>query len=315
MKDTKLLFFRILDELLLKESRTVKTQDFSKFLQTEVFLHSVFICAIETVFFIGSVRNLQIHDLLGLVGLKAFDYWRILNSFLKFDMHMPKNLNSHFRDIEIRIVSEQAWQEGSPVVAIIRDLCSHQQSENLQESSIMQPYNNFFKRVLHLSAQKITDISRQLNANEDIIERIWLIMKIQLSTEPQLLIDRHLDQLVMCTIYGVCKVQPSLSITFNNIINVYQDIYKLQRNLNDIYLKVLIKSGEKKDIIHFYNDVYIKIMKEYIIQTKDEEDKEKAKKDVLMAGSRTPVVPKMTMLTPGIQKRQIKALCPESPIT
>jgi hypothetical protein len=116
-----------------------------------VFLHSVFICAVETVFFIGSVRNLQIHDLLGLVGLKAFDYWRILNSFLKFDLHMPKNLNSHFRDIEIRIVSEQAWQEGSPVVSIITDLCNSTQPQ-LQESSIMQPYNNFFKRVLHLSA-------------------------------------------------------------------------------------------------------------------------------------------------------------------
>jgi hypothetical protein len=70
------------------------------------------------------------------VGLKAFDYWRILNSFLKFDLHMPKNLNSHFRDIEIRIVSEQAWQEGSPVVAIIRDLCNSEQPQ-LQESSIM----------------------------------------------------------------------------------------------------------------------------------------------------------------------------------
>ncbi len=104
-------------------------------------------------------------------------------------------------------------------------------------------------------------------------------------------------------------------ISFNNIINVYQDIYKLQRNLNDIYLKVLIKNGEKKDIINFYNDIYIKIMKEYIIQTKTEDEGEKrGQRDVQMVGSRTPVVNRMAALTPVVTKKQIKALCPESPI-
>ena len=46
---------------------------------------------------------------MSIVNLKAFDYWRILNGFLKFDPLMPKNINNHFRDIEIRIVCEAAW--------------------------------------------------------------------------------------------------------------------------------------------------------------------------------------------------------------
>jgi hypothetical protein len=45
----------------------------------------VFVCAIETVFFISIVKHLQVHDILALVNLKAFDFWRLLNSFLKFD--------------------------------------------------------------------------------------------------------------------------------------------------------------------------------------------------------------------------------------
>jgi hypothetical protein len=35
-------------------------------------------------------------------------------------------------------------------------------------------------------------------------------MKMQLSTEPQLLINRMIDQMIMCAIYGVCKVQSNL---------------------------------------------------------------------------------------------------------
>ena len=33
-------------------------------------------------------------------------------------------------------------------------------------------------------------------------------------------------------------------------------------------MQVYYSQGEKKDVIHFYNDIYIKIMKEYIIAMK-----------------------------------------------
>jgi hypothetical protein len=81
------------------------------------------VCAIESVFFISIVKHLQVHDILNLVDLKPFDFWRLLNSFLKFDPQMPRALNNHFREIEIRIVSEAAWQQGSPVVDIIKEIC------------------------------------------------------------------------------------------------------------------------------------------------------------------------------------------------
>lgn len=58
-KDIILLSFRILDELLSKEQKTSRMQDFSKILIKEIFLKSVFVCSTETVFFIGNVRQLQ----------------------------------------------------------------------------------------------------------------------------------------------------------------------------------------------------------------------------------------------------------------
>jgi len=42
----------------------------------------------------------------------------------------------------------------------------------------MQPYNMFFKRVLHLAAQRINELCELLNIKEDIQECIWTIMKI-----------------------------------------------------------------------------------------------------------------------------------------
>lgn len=35
-------------------------------------------------------------------------------------------------------------------------------------------------------------------------------------------------------------------------------------------MQVNMSNGEKKDVIHFYNEVYIKVMKEYISTIKPE---------------------------------------------
>ena len=42
-------------------------------------------CAIETIFFIGGVKQMQVEDIMKEINLSAFDFWRILNGFLKFD--------------------------------------------------------------------------------------------------------------------------------------------------------------------------------------------------------------------------------------
>lgn len=83
--------------------------DFQKIITKEIFLKSILVCSIETVFFITNVRQMQIEDILKVINLKPFDFWRILNSFLKFDPTMPRVLCNHFRELEIRIASETAW--------------------------------------------------------------------------------------------------------------------------------------------------------------------------------------------------------------
>ena len=75
----------------------------------DIFLKSVMVCAIETIFFINIIKNIQISDTLKIVNLKPFDFWRLLGSFIKFDPMMPRNLLVHFKEIEQKIVTETAW--------------------------------------------------------------------------------------------------------------------------------------------------------------------------------------------------------------
>lgn len=94
----------------------------------------------------------------------------------------------------------------------------------------------------------------------EIQEIIWSVTKSMLSCEPQLLMNRHLDQLIMCTIYSVAKISQLSNITFNVIINKYAYLFQSKEYVSKIYTQCVINqdSGETQDIINFYNAVFLK---------------------------------------------------------
>jgi hypothetical protein len=115
----------------------------------------------------------------------------------------------------------------------------------------------------------------------------------------------------MCSIYSVAKISDQKKITFNTIINNYAHLFSSKEYVTQIYTQCVVNqdTGETKDIINFYNEVYLKQMKNYILLYKDD-----VKKKV-----QTPGVPGKNMgasriLTPQGTKPFVKAFCPMTPL-
>ena len=64
----------------------------------------------------------------------------------------------------------------------------------------------FFNRVRQIAASTIQEMCEQLKISEECREFIWNILLVTLSLKSNLLFGRHLDQLIMCAIYGICKI-------------------------------------------------------------------------------------------------------------
>lgn len=56
------------------------------------------------------------------MSLSVFDFWKLVNSYIVVDPQMPMPLKRHFRDIEIKIVTELGWKFGSPILQIIENI-------------------------------------------------------------------------------------------------------------------------------------------------------------------------------------------------
>ncbi|KAF2352142.1 Retinoblastoma-associated protein B-box, partial [Trinorchestia longiramus] len=112
----------------------------------------------------------------------------------------------------------------------------------LEESSGERPRRHgslalFFRKVYNVANLRLGDLCDRLQIDSELRRKIWTCLENSIIHHSHLLKDRHLDQLIMCAIYIVCKV------TGND--RIFQDImkqYRCQPQADSlIYRSVLIR--------------------------------------------------------------------------
>ena len=73
-----------------------------------------------------------------------------------------------------------------------------------------------------MAGLRLRDLCDRLNINdEDIRKKIWTCFENSLIQHTDLMRDRHLDQIIMCAFYAICKVTKQ-SQTFQEIMKCYR---------------------------------------------------------------------------------------------
>lgn len=261
----KCLYLRLTEEILKIELS--KATDISTLIQSEDFHKGVFVVAIEIVLFIHSSTNLMLEETLELINTSAFDFWRLIALFPKFEALIPTPILLHFAEIENRIFEALVWDKKSPIYTIVSKVMANS-SEDSKELNLKFSHERFFKRLLEISAEHVEELVTGLEiTSETTKERIWDATKLCLSSEIDLLVNRHLDHIILCGVYAVSKMEQSKnpttsSYSFNQIITCYLQLScKKGRNATRLFQNVRLDDDKTGDIIEFYNTIYVPRMK------------------------------------------------------
>uniref|UniRef100_A0AAX7UC65 Retinoblastoma-like protein 1 n=1 Tax=Astatotilapia calliptera TaxID=8154 RepID=A0AAX7UC65_ASTCA len=155
----------------------------------------------------------------------------------------------------------------------------------------------FFRKVYHLASVRLRDLCVKLDISSDLRGKIWTCFEHSLVHCTDLMKDRHLDQLLLCSIYIISKITKDTH-TFQDIMKCYRS--QPQAN-SHVYRSVLLRrtpreqvadenmevdpvsektnqhsgnlncsqSGgeeERGDLIQFYNTVYVLKMKSFALR-------------------------------------------------
>lgn len=143
----------------------------------------------------------------------------------------------------------------------------------------------FYSKLLFLAEERMSELLAHLDM-EFLEELVFTVIKHVVVTKWQLLVDRHLDQIILCAIYGVAKVRQH-PLLFRSIINHYQQVSHLREPtfspfLPDLFTNIKLKHGIKDDmhlpprtggesvirgdIIKMYNIEFMPVMRELLLK-------------------------------------------------
>ncbi|XP_008828292.1 retinoblastoma-like protein 2 isoform X2 [Nannospalax galili] len=122
----------------------------------------------------------------------------------------------------------------------------YKQGQPLTSSSIRPRKTSslalFFRKVYHLAGVRLRDLCAKLDISDELRKKIWTCFEFSIIQCPELMMDRHLDQLLMCAIYVMAKVTKE-DKSFQNIMRCYRTQPQAR---SQVYRSVLIKGKRKR---------------------------------------------------------------------
>ena len=143
----------------------------------------------------------------------------------------------------------------------------------------------FFKKVSMLASKRLADLGDQLRLPEQVKQHVYDMVVRVLYEHSNLMYNRHLDQVILCSLYGVCKTQSDTSMhkQFKEIINVYK---KNPARRQEVFRTVVLEQTDpglqvqkKGSVIDFYNKVFVPVMKELLLGLPDADAPTRDKKN------------------------------------
>jgi hypothetical protein len=122
------------------------------------------------------------------------------------------------------------------------------------------------RRVLVISSKRISSLCTRLSISPGclVADQIWGAFLYFIRNAIEIIKDRHLDQIILCTVYGVFKaVRYDPALTFAHLIKEYTILRK--DDIGERACVHIVREAGIGDIVHFYNTVYLPAMKDHLM--------------------------------------------------
>ena len=135
----------------------------------------------------------------------------------------------------------------------------------------------FFAKVMRVSARRLADLCDRLHLPPALTRQAYDVVQHALYDRTSLLYNRHLDQILLCATYGVCKVNRGgllrgRLVKFTDVTHHYE---KQPQCREEVFWTVILSQTDPElqpkrigDIIEFYNETFVPEMKTFILALK-----------------------------------------------
>uniref|UniRef100_A0A8D3BMS4 Retinoblastoma 1 n=1 Tax=Scophthalmus maximus TaxID=52904 RepID=A0A8D3BMS4_SCOMX len=153
-------YYKVMEAMLKSEEKRLSVQNFSKLLNDSTFHTSLLACALEVVMAayggVSPETDVCFPWILDVFNLAAFDFYKVIESFIKADPTLSKDIVKHLETCENLIMERIAWRTGSPLFELLRQEHEGGAAEQVETpASFSQPLqHNHTAADLYLSPMR-----------------------------------------------------------------------------------------------------------------------------------------------------------------
>lgn len=294
------LYYSSLESLLMTEEARLGTSCHEALLSNASFHRALLACCMEVALKSCNYVTLAFPCTLNTFEVTPFDLCKMVESFVRHQPSLPIMLRKHLGNVEEQIVESMAWHGPH-----IRAQQGHGQDtpDGLPSKSV----ELLIRKTQRLAVERMVKLAMMLKIPVNIIETLRDSVEWAIDRARSLLYDRHLDNTILCVLYGVAKVMRlKPEVSFKKIIAAHKKCNGAK--LEIIRHVVLANSNERGDVIQFYNKVFIPKMKSYLLSltSKVEESSSSSVKNGGTADSKVGKNKKRTRKTENVTERTPK---------
>ncbi|KAJ7982383.1 Retinoblastoma-related protein [Quillaja saponaria] len=107
------LYYRVLEAMCRAEAQTLHATNLTSLLTNERFHRCMLACSAELVLATHKTVTMLFPAVLERTGITAFDLSKVIESFIRHEESLPRELRRHLNSLEERLLETMVWEKGS----------------------------------------------------------------------------------------------------------------------------------------------------------------------------------------------------------
>eukprot|EP01121_Diplochlamys_sp_Union-15-3_P011509 TRINITY_DN3350_c0_g1_i2.p1 TRINITY_DN3350_c0_g1~~TRINITY_DN3350_c0_g1_i2.p1 ORF type:complete len:373 (-),score=35.43 TRINITY_DN3350_c0_g1_i2:298-1416(-) len=244
------LYYNLLETILVAEVKRLGHTNFNTLLHHDKFHLGLLACAIIIVV-ICYQMDMSFSVVLRKLDLAPFDFCKTLCNAFLLRPSPPRLVTAHLCKIEESILESLSWEVDSPLFSHIDEsqqtiladrlkesgtpkklsqspcsiFCTPQKVINVDETVNKRMINLsvelFLRKVSLLASHRIRTLCQDLKLNEITAKQVEYAFIYIITQKSDLIKNRHIDQIIMCIIYAIARVNDIQGVSFKSITEKY----------------------------------------------------------------------------------------------
>lgn len=232
------LYYRLLESIIKSELNTHGR--FDLFIDDENFNQTLVVLCLEIVLFAFSLHK-ELTALLECFEISPFNFYKLVEIAIRNNKDIFTNeIIKHLKAAEELCLDSLSWVSGSMLWSKIEEQngklpssqdvegpLSRQSNDSSQSlasgqltpnsSQLPKSLKLFFRKFYQLAHLRLKDLCKnlQFSNSSDLLRKIWTLFEFSIIEHTDLMKDRHLDQILMCCVYVLCKIRVSITLKQN----------------------------------------------------------------------------------------------------